>query len=401
MKVKFTKASVEKLPPSKQGRAWYNDSELPGFRVAVSTSGRRYFYVRLRSGGRADRQERSVAIGAFGVLTVEQARERAKDLLSRHQLGIPTEPAPERQESHEEQGKSFAALCEGFLAEKVGKKKAKTIKEYRRLIERELKPAFGERLGSSLASEDVAAWHARLGQRAPIVANNALRLMRTIFGWAHNRRHVAETVHPTRGIEKFPEHPKERFLSHAEIARLGAALQRRANLADGRSGPSAAIRFLLLSGWRKNEALSLRWDAIDWAREQVSLVDSKTGPCVRQLSGKALDMLREIPRVHGSPWVFPGADPSQHLVCIKRQWNAIRNECGFTDVRLHDLRHTFASIGLEQGLSLEHIGRLLGHKSTRSTQRYAHLSEGAVRQAANSTADFITRMMGGRHLEAA
>lgn len=419
--MKFTKSSVTALKPESR-RKYYDDDSLPGFRLVVSPNGNKTFAVRIRSGGRSTRQERTKTIGRFGVLTVEQAREEALTVLAQVRLG----QDPLEDKSEVAQALRVTDLCTEFLRDQEGKLKPKTAYEYRRLVQREIVPALGSRVAGELDSLAVSRWHSALGVKAPGLANNALRLLRSLYRWAQARGLVSDAVLPTRRVKPFPDRKRERFLSAEEIGRLVASLRQaeqagvspdpvRFRLELKRAGrlhkagefaelsasrprrinpfAVAAIRFLLLTGWRKSEALSLRWDVIDWERGQVDLADSKTGRSIRQLGAPALQLLESLPRIAGSPWVFPGFDPAQHLVDLKHVWQAVRHEAGLTDVRLHDLRHTFASHALGAGCSLAEVGKLLGHRDLNSTQRYAHLADEAIRSAADEVAGRLARLI--------
>lgn len=414
--MKFTKASVTALEATGT-RRYYDDCVLPGFRLVVSPTGAKTFVVRARRGSRKNRSEKTITIGAFGVLTVEQAREQARQVLARIRLGQDAVPSSDPPES-----RSVRELCEGFLEDQGGRLKPKTAYEYRRLIAREIVPALGSWDARSLDSLAVSRWHTGLGSSAPVVANNAIRLLRSVYRWSHDREILPDSVLPTKRVKLYPEKMKERFLSEHEIARLGAALRRaeevglpadpvRYRLAMRRIGKTAAeppqavplrpasthavavIRFLLLTGWRKSEALSLKWDAVDRDRRRVDLADSKTGRSVRHLGAAAVQLLDSLPRVEGSPWVFPGQDPSRHIVDVKHLWQAVRHEAELADVRLHDLRHTFASAALSAGCSIAEVAKLLGHRDMNSTQRYAHLADGVVQRAANEVAGEVARMI--------
>jgi integrase len=384
--MKFTKTTVSRLKPGPT-RQWFDDDDLPGFRLVVSPNGRKTFHVRLRSGTRTERTERSITIGQFGILTLEQARAAAKDFLAQHRLG---QTPPSRRKAPAK--KTVGQLCDAFLAETTGKRKPKTVYEYRRLIEREIKPVFGAKAAVNLTRGEVGQWHSVIGRRAPHIANHAYRLLRTVFNWARRREYIPESVQPTKGIDQFRESPNERYLLDAELRRLGEVLANEVSgLGRGRSSATsiAAIRFLMLSGWRTSEVLSLSWSTIDWDRKLVELADTKTGKSNRQLGDGALAWLRSIPRVEGSPWVFPGEDPARHLTTLKHPWQRIRRLAGLDDVRLHDLRHTFASVAMTARLTVSELGKLLGHRNLRSTQRYAHLGDEAARRAADTVSGII------------
>lgn len=309
--MKFTKSTVASLKPEGR-RKFYDDDSLPGFRLVVSPNGTKTFVVRIRTGSRANRRERTLTIGRFGFLTVEQAREQAQKALAQLRLG--QDPLEAKDASPP--AISVSELCQEFLRDQAGKLKPKTAYEYRRIVSREIAPALGDRVAEELDSLAVSRWHSALGGRAPGLANNALRLLRSIYRWAHARGLVAERVHPYRSMKMFKEKEAGFFMEAEQVGQLVAALRRaeeagvrpdpvRYRLEMKRSGrlhevsgcqesaePAsrpinsfaiAAIRFLLLTGWRKSEALSLRWDAIDWQRGQVVLAETKTGKSIRQL----------------------------------------------------------------------------------------------------------------------
>ena len=172
----------------------------------------------------------------------------------------------------------------------------------------------------------------------------------------------------------------ERFLSDAEIARLAAALDDEA-ATSGNLFPSAAVKLLLLTGCRRGEIMTLRWEHVDFEHRCLRLPDSKTGAKVVYLNTPALTLIADLPRVEANPHVIPGTRPGQPFIGVDKLWVRVRSRAGMNDVRLHDLRHSFASVGVSGGLSLPLIGALLGHRHTATTSRYAHLSADPIRAA--------------------
>jgi integrase len=151
----------------------------------------------------------------------------------------------------------------------------------------------------------------------------------------------------------------------------------------------AALRFLLLTGWREGEAVSLKWSEVDFSRGVATLQDTKTGRSARHLGAPALALLADLPRLAGSPCVFPGSKPGTSFTDLGRLWDAVRHAAGLEDVRLHDLRHSFASVAAASGLSLPVIGALLGHRGVATTQRYAHLGDDPRKRAADKVAQRV------------
>src|SRR5262249_40885663 len=195
---------------------------------------------------------------------------------------------------------------------------------------------------------------------------------------------------PCRHVERFPQRPRERFLSAGELARLGEALA----AWPGSPYAAAAIKLLVFTGARLGEILGLEWDWVDLERGEARLPDSKTGAKTLHLPPPALEVLAGLPRLEGVPYVL-GARPG--AACVEEPWRRIRAVAGLDDVRLHDLRHSFASIAVAGGMGLPIIGKMLGHTQASTTQRYAHLASDPVKAAAATVAGTITAaMQGGR-----
>jgi integrase len=346
---------------------------------------------------------------------LEQARGKARELLARWNLG--EDVLTERKSSRS--APLLEELIDAFLSEADAKRKASTAYEYRRILVREVLPRIGKTVAGEVRPADVAKLHREIGVRAPVLANRVLRLLRTIYRWAIQRGELPDGTNPTRGVAPFQERAKEKYLTPDEVARLGSALKmaetvglpadpvrtslaakRRPNgkvnvkVAPANPYAVAAIRFLLFSGWREQEALTLRWDSIDFSNQRVELGDTKTGRSHRPLGRSAMGVLVVVPKVEGSPFVFPGRNPSRPLREIKHLWQAVRAAAGITDVRLHDLRHTFASAALEQRISLEELAKLLGHRDSTSTARYAHHRDDLLRDAADTVASLLESRLG-------
>jgi integrase len=202
---------------------------------------------------------------------------------------------------------------------------------------------------------------------------------------------------PCRHVERYPEKKRERFLSADELARLGDALA----AYDGSRYAAAAIKLLVFTGARLGEILGLRWEWVDFARGEARLPDSKTGAKTLHLPPPALEVLAELPRVEGNPYVVVGGRPGTALVNLEKPWRDIRSKAGLENVRIHDLRHSFASIAASGGMGLPIIGKMLGHTQAQTTQRYAHLASDPVKAAAATVAAKITAAMSGKGEDAA
>jgi integrase len=210
------------------------------------------------------------------------------------------------------------------------------------------------------------------------VAAQCVALLSTLLAFAISRG--LRSDNPARGVKKPPIRKMERFLSEEEIARLAVALTTESSRTEN-PYPAAAIRLLLLTGGRRGEILGLRWQHVDFEQRCLRLPDSKTGAKIVYLNPPALEALVRLPRMEGNPFVFPGKTERAPLGGIDKFWFRVRTSAGLQGVRLHDLRHSFASMGVAGGLSLPIIGALLGHKHPTTTGRYAHLSADPIRAA--------------------
>ena len=225
--------------------------------------------------------------------------------------------------------------------------------------------------------------------QTPAMANLVVRTLSLMYRLAEGWGLVPEGCNPCRLAVKYPAHKRERFLTDGEFTRLGKVLDE----AEARGGASAsavtALRLLMLTGCRKNEILTLRWEDVALHENELRLPDAKTGARVVPLSPSAVKLLAGLPREPGNPWVIPGRKPGTHMRNLDRAWKVIQARAGLEDVRIHDLRHSFASRALALGESLPMIGKLLGHSQVETTARYAHLARDSVREAAERVADSI------------
>ena len=199
---------------------------------------------------------------------------------------------------------------------------------------------------------------------------------------------------PCTGVTKYPDRKRERFLTDAEFERLGDVLTE----AEGRGGASAstiaAIRLLLLTGCRRSEILTLRWEHVDLENAELELPDTKTGARTIALPGEAVRVLENIPRIPGNPWVITGRKPNTHLKSLDVDWRTLRARARLKDVRIHDLRHSYASRALALGESLPMIAKLLVHRQIETTARYAHLADDTVHASAERIAESLAEDLG-------
>lgn len=416
MKTKLTKRMIDSLQANEKRQVIF-DTELPGFGVRVMTTGIRTFFVQYRTPGGRRGRTRRLTVGRFGPLTVEEARSLAKKILGDVAHG--QDPAADR--ASRKASATVSELGADYLNNVDDKRKESTAREYRRLWNRHVEPDLGRMGAAAVSTADVSNLHRRL-RATPYVANRVLALLSSFFSYAEQQGVRPRFSNPVRGIEAFQEKSRERFLTPAEVKRLGDALvtaekfglppaptrrkkpaqgdtikhrpKNAGSLAPANPFAVAAIRFLLLTGFRENEALRLRWEDLDFQRKIAVLPDTKTGKSVRRLGAAAILLVDSLPRVKDSPYVFPGAKPGNHLVEINRVWYAVRHAANLNDVRLHDLRHSFASTVASAGGSLLMIRSLLGHKDTTTTAKYAHLLDDPVHATADATAGQLASLLG-------
>jgi integrase len=294
------------------------------------------------------------------------------------------------------------------------KRKSGTAEFYRDILDRIVKPGMGTTKADKLTRFQVGRLHASLAN-TPFQANRMLAVVGSMYGFAGAAGIVPEGTNPARGIEKFKESSRERFLTGEELERLGSAI-REAEIngvpwAVNESKPNAkhvpkakrftkiatsaaaALRLLLFTGCRLREILHLRWEHVDFERGCLFLPDSKTGRKTVILNAPALSVLNGLERA--GPYVVPGDDPERPRHDLKRPWEAVTKRAGLAGVRLHDLRHTYASFGAGGGLGLPVIGRLLGHSQAATTSRYAHLDSDPLRRASEAIAGRIAAALAG------
>jgi len=364
------------------------DKELAGFGLKVTPAGRKVYLVQYRLGGRKGRTRR-VTIGQHGQITPTFARDEAKRLLGTIATG--RDPANERDEAKAD--RSLAAVLDQFMAEHVRSKlKPSTAEGYQRVARLYVLPFLGRFSIGEVQRADIARLHHEMSLK-PYQANSTLAMLSKFFGWAEKHGLRPDGSNPCRHVEKYPEGRRERFLSQAEFGRLGDALREAEQEKSCSPWVIAAIRLLTLTGARRNEILTLRWEHVSEEHESLLLPDSKTGRKTIRLNAPALALLQGIPRLEGNPYVICGERPGRHLVNLEKPWRRIRAEAKLDDVRLHDLRHSFASVAASGGQSLIVIGKMLGHSQPATTARYAHLADDPVKAASNAVGRRIASAM--------
>ena len=384
---RITKRAVDALiAREREYMLW--DRDIKGFGVRVHPSGRKVYLVKYRYRGRVVK----TTIGPHGTIPPAAARARAaeiitaartgKDLAGRDLLALET-GAPTVRE-----------LTRRFVEEYVPARcKASSAQSYESALRRHVLPRLGNRRVADITRADVTALHHEM-RAIPYAANRTIGILSAVFTAAELWEFRPEGTNPCRHVRRFREERRERFLSDGEYRRLGAVLREAESTGTVAASAVVAIRLLMLTGCRLSEIMTLRWENVALASSKLRLPDSKTGAKVVHLGAAAVAVLRGIVRVEGNPWVITGRRPGSRVVSLHYPWALIRKRAGLDDVRLHDLRHSFASGGLLVGEGLPMIGKLLGHSQVQTTARYAHLADDPVKAAADRIAGRIARVAG-------
>jgi len=398
-RAKLDKTTVGKLlAEAERFMVW--DTLIKGFGVRVAPTGTKTYFYRYRAGaGGRNAALRLLKLGQHGALTPDQAREKAKAAEAMVLLG----QDPQDDLATRRAELTVSQLCAEYLEHGAKHKKASTLVLDRLRVRRHIDThALGKRRLSEVTradierlSQDIAAGrikdktpHTRGG---PGAASRTVGLLMGVFSYAGKKRYLKEN--PASGAERPRDIRRERYLSPDELGRLGASLA--IEEAGGNRLFAAAVRLLLLTGCRKNEIVRLRWSEVNLAASRLELADSKTGARIVTLAAPAVQILAGLERT--GTYVFPDpADLRQPLRNVDWSWVRTRNRADLADVRLHDLRHGFASVGAMGGLSLIMLGKLLGHKDSRSTARYAHVSADPLREAADRIASQLQSALDGQ-----
>jgi integrase len=386
MPPKITKRTVDQLSPASRDRILW-DREVRGFGVRCRPSGAKHYVLKMRVGGR----QRWLTIGRHGSpWTPDNARREALRLLGLKAAG--RDPALER--DRQKGAITIAELARRFLEEYVPRHcKPRTAEEYQRAVEKHINPIIGRHRIADLTRSDVAQLHHHFRDR-PYQANRSLAVLSKMMNLAEAWGLRIDGSNPVRHVKKYREDKRERYLTKAELHRLGAVLADAQTKAESPFAV-AAIGLLVLTGARLIEILTLRWEYVDLENEVLRLPDSKTGAKLIYLNAAAINLLRTMPRMAGNPYVIAGKNRGARLINLQKPWRRIRAKANLDDVRIHDLRHSFASVAAGTGMSLPMIGKLLGHSQPVTTARYAHLAADPIRAASNLIGAEINAAMQG------
>jgi integrase len=291
---------------------------------------------------------------------------------------------------------TIAELGARFLQEHVSQHcKPRTAYEYRRAVQLFIDPALGCHRVSDLLRADVSQFHHDLRDR-PYQANRALGVLSKMMNLAEAWGLRPDGSNPCRHVKKYREDKRERYLTREELQRLGAVLGDPQTKDTESPFTIAAVGLLVLTGARLTEILTLKWEHVDLVKQVLRLPDSKTGAKLIYLNAAAINLLRTMPQMAGNPYVIAGKNPGGRLINLQKAWRRIRAKASLADVRIHDLRHSFASVAVGTGMSLPMIGKLLGHSQPVTTARYAHLAADPIRAASNLVGAEIDAAMNGK-----
>jgi len=435
---KISKSTVDNAKPTE--RVWFIwDTDLKGFGLKVTPAGNKVYVAQYRTGGRGS-PTRRYTVGKHGTLTPEKARKAAQSVLGNVAIG----KDPQNQKMADRAAITVSDLCDVYLLEGCATKKPSTLATDKGRIKRHIKPLLGRKKVKDLMHNDIKRFLSDVARGKTAVdektgphgrsrvtggkgtANRTTALLASILTFA-----VSEGVrsdNPARGIKHYPERRSERFLTMKELARLGGLLNKLEIAGKELAGLEAqrpqmkttkekaelrgriavaskeaesetaivALRLLILTGCRKSEILSLKWREIDFSLGCLRLEDSKTGQKIVMLGAPALQILASLSKQEGSDYVFPAMKGKGHYIGLPKAWRRIRKQAGLEDVRIHDLRHSFASVGAGAGMGLQVVGKLLGHSNPKTTARYAHIADDPVRAAADSISGSIAAAMEGK-----
>ena len=363
LRTNLTDARIRALKPRKTP-CDVRDGKLKGFGVRVLPSGRKMFFIHCQHRG----QRIWKTLGDATTLNVKEARSRAAGTLAAVRRGEHAPPRPDET--------LFEAVAETVFGRYERLWKPGTLAVNRCYLRNQLMPGFAGRSIADIEHRDVRSWFA--SQHAtPVAADRSMPVLSVIMKEAEAMGLRPEGSNPCRGIRRYRRKGRERFLSDDEMRRLAERLW----ACSGRYPQRVAIiRLLLLTGCRKGEVLTLQWS--DYRDRHLFLRDSKTGPRTVWLSRPARRVLDGLER--RGRWVFSasGGDRPASANWLDRFWWRLRAEAGLDDVRLHDLRHTHASLALRKGETVLAIGRLLGHAHPQTTLKYAHAADAMVTDAA-------------------
>ncbi len=369
----LTKTAIDKAKykgdPTTQGRCMLWDDDLPGFGVRVYPGGAKAYVLSYRTNGR----KRLMTIGACSSMALAEARKRAK----KHLVAVEDGGDPLDVKQQIAKAGTVAELADAYLS-RYAKPKKRSWRDDERRLNKYILPRWGSLKVAAVKHADVAALHGVIGKVHPYEANRNVELISKMFELGARWGFVPEGhSNPGRRIEQYAEEKRDRWVTPEELPAITKAI-------DTEASPyvRAALWLYLLTGVRKTELLTARWDDVDLTRKELRLPTTKVGRVhYVPLAEPAIALLRGLPKVTNNPYVLVGAHAGAHLVNINKPWKRIRTAAGVEDVRLHDLRRTVGSWLAQAGNSLHLIGRVLNHANQSTTAVYARFGQDHVREA--------------------
>lgn len=404
---KLTKRIIDTATASPDGREVFLwDAEVKGFGLRVKPSGAKSFVLKYRV---AQATKRHTICKVGSPYTVDEARKIAADLLRDIRHGA--DPAAEKKDRLK--AETVAELAELYLgpdgrAARPQKKESSWTQDAS-CIRRHILPLLGRKVARNLTAEDIERFQAdvaagktamdvktKVRGRAIVtggkgVAARTVSTLSAMLAYGVSRKILSDN--PARGVALYKGEKKERPLGPSEVAALAYGLAILDGLGMVSPSMAAAIKLLLLTGARKGEITSLRWEYVDLEGGRLNLPDSKTGAKVIPLPAAAARIISELPR--RSEWVLPSSRGAGPIIGLQKAWEMTREWCGIDAARIHDLRHSFASYAVSDGASLYLVGKALGHKQSRTTERYAHVADDPVKAVMDRTADHFAGLMEG------
>ena len=378
--MKLTKSEIDSLPDTKKDQ-FYWDNELKGFGLRVSPRGKKTFVVQYRHAGRTQR----FRIGHYGKLTVHEARRDAKIMLGEIARG----KSPAKYIGEGRNSPTLETVAKRFMTEHVAiRLKPTTQSDYKHNLNTNILPALGARKIADITHKDVQELHLKM-KDTPTQANRTISVLSKIFNLCEKWGLRDGATNPCTQIERYKEKSRHRFLDETELKRLWAALDAFKNESQISEYAITAFKLLILTGCRLGEIRTLKWDYIKGNR--VEFPDTKTGFKRLPLNAEAMQILRDTPKLDNNDYVICGAVAGKPIVNLQKSWRRIRARAGLEDVRIHDLRHTFASHAVMGGTPLAVVSKLLGHSQIATTMRYAHLADKELLQASEGIGSMLKK----------
>ena len=393
---RLTKTYVEGLKAvDKPITAWDQGSgNVSGFCVQVYPSGKKTYYYVYRTKG--DRKKKRITLGTHGQITCEKAREDAQryagDVAHRVDPVVKEREKEEQKKTEDSKDLLFKDFFPIFIEKhcKVYYASATLNTDYYR-IKNQILPFFGDKHLNTITRQDILAFQSSLAQYQTTY-NRCISLLSCAFNKAILWGYRTDGINPCTGVTKYKENKKERFLNNGELNNLTTTLDKQRAWNTKSSYVLGAIQMLAYTGCRKSEILTLKWADVQLDQNCIHFKKSKTGEKIVPLNSLSKAVLESIERQPDNPYVFCRRKPGRHLTDVKKRWTKIRKMLDIEDVRMHDLRHTFASMAIKSGLGLYQVSKLLGHRNIQTTMRYAHIEKEELVKSAKTVESLYSNL---------